>query len=134
MFDIIKKVEPRTLEAMFRKYVGEDLTDAHSAGADTLATLRLFYALAQRHPEMGESLSDVSKWAKDGKSEEYLDVGQVFKYDSDRNITFTKGKHIGEIVDLSKHKSYMEWMLRADNPPFLPDAKQIISKLLNNQT
>lgn len=133
VFDIIRRVEPRTLEAMFKKYVGEELKDAHSASADTAATLRLFFSLAQRHPDMGESPAEVAKWAQNGKEEDYLDIGQVFKYDSDRNITFAKGKHAGEIVDLSKHKSYLEWQLNASNPPFLPDAKQIISKLLNNQ-
>lgn len=38
VFDIIRRVEPRTLEAMFKKYVGEELKDVHSASADTAAT------------------------------------------------------------------------------------------------
>lgn len=133
VMDIVRKLEPRNLGAMFKKYVGEDLKDAHSAHADTIATLRLFYALIQRHPEMGESPSEVVKWAQDGKEQNYVDVDWVFKKDSDNNLTFAKGKHAGEVVSLEKHKSYLEWMLRADNPPFLPDARAIISKILNNQ-
>lgn len=133
VMDIVRKLEPRNLGAMFKKYVGEDLKDAHSAQADTAATLRLFYALIQRHPEMGNSPAEVVKWTyqEDGESEE-VDVGGVFKK-IDGNITFAKGKHAGETVSLDKHKSYMEWMLKADNPPFLPDARAIISKLLTNQ-
>lgn len=133
VMEIVRKIEPRNLGAMFKKYVGEDLKDAHSAHADTIATLRLFYALIQRHPEMGESPSDVSKWTQGGKEQDYVDVDRVFKKDSDGNLTFAKGKHAGEIVSLDKHKSYMEWMIRADTPPFLPDARAIISKFLNNQ-
>lgn len=132
VMEIVRKIEPRSLEAMFKKYVGEDLKDAHSAHADTVATLLLFDALAQRYPEMGESPSEVVKWVQDGKESESLDVDGVFKK-VDGNITFAKGKHAGEVVSLEKHKSYLEWQLRADNPPFLPDARAIISKFLNNQ-
>lgn len=132
VMDIVRMLEPRTLSAMFKKYVGEDLENAHSAHADTLATLRLFYALIQRHPEIGESPSEVVKWAQGGKESESIDIDGVFKK-VDGNITFAKGKHAGETVDLAKHKSYLEWQLRADNPPFLPDARAIISKFLNNQ-
>lgn len=130
VMDIVRKLKPRTLSAMFKEYVGEELEHAHSAEADTVAVLRLFYSIKQAHPEIGESPSEVVKWINDGEESGSLDVDGVFKK-IDGNITFGKGKHAGEVVDLAKHKSYLEWQLRADNPPFLPDARAIISKFLN---
>jgi DNA polymerase-3 subunit epsilon len=132
VMDVIRKIEPRTLEAMFKKYVGEELENAHSAGADTVATLRLFAALLHRYPEIGETMDSAVKWANEGESKRFLDVDKIFYYNSDGKITFSKGKHKDEVVSLDKHRSYLSWMSTANNPSFLPDAQKIIAGFLNN--
>lgn len=132
VMDVIRKIEPRTLEAMFRKYVGEELENAHSAGADTVATLRLFASLLHRYPEIGETMDSAVKWTNEGESKRFLDVDKIFYYNSDGKITFSKGKHKDEVVSLDKHRSYLSWMSTANNPSFLPDAQKIIAGFLNN--
>ena len=41
---IFMKMEPRTLSAAYKFFVGKELTDAHSAEADTMATYEVLQA------------------------------------------------------------------------------------------
>lgn len=130
VYKIVAKLNPRTLEAIVLKYLGVDHTDAHSADADTVATTRLLHRLMSLHSEIPKEPSEVAKWADDGK--ESLDLMGVFHYNEDNHIAFSNGKHKDEVVSLEKHRSYLEWILKANNPPFLPDAIEIVNKFLNS--
>ena len=49
--NIFHKMEQRTLVAAYKFYCGRDLTEAHSAEADTLATYEVLKAQLDRYPE-----------------------------------------------------------------------------------
>ena len=49
--NIFHKMEQRTLVAAYRFYCGKDLTDAHSADADTLATYEVLKAQLDRYQD-----------------------------------------------------------------------------------
>ena len=48
---IFMKMEPRTLAAAYKFFVGKELKDAHSAEADTLATYEVLQAQLEHYPE-----------------------------------------------------------------------------------
>lgn len=131
VFGLVTRLNPRTLTAMVKQYLGEDLEGAHDASVDTMATVRLLYKMAQVHPEIPEDTKDIALFANNDKP--LLDLAGKFSYNEDGKIIFVGGKHNEEVVDLSKHRSYMEWMQRADKPPFNPDTLVIVNKFLNNQ-
>ena len=49
---IFKRMERRTLTAALRFYCGDDLEGAHTAGADVLATMRVFGGQLDRYPDL----------------------------------------------------------------------------------
>ena len=55
--NIFHKLEQRTLIAAYKFYCDKDLTDAHSAEADTLATYEVLCAQLDRYPEALQNLS-----------------------------------------------------------------------------
>ena len=59
----------------------------------------------------------------------FVDATQKMKYDSNGNIVFNFGKHMGKPVgeSLSKDRQYYNWML---NKEFSTQVKQIIKRLV----
>ncbi|MDE6558619.1 MAG: 3'-5' exonuclease, partial [Muribaculaceae bacterium] len=61
--NIFHKMEQRTLVAAYKFYCGKDLTEAHAAAADTMATMEVLLAQVEKYDNLGndvKSLSDVS--------------------------------------------------------------------------
>ena len=54
---IFHKNEPRDLKAAFRFYCGKDLTNAHSAEADTVATYQILLSQLDRYSELKTTLN-----------------------------------------------------------------------------
>lgn len=132
--DVMKLVHlmnPRTLGAMYEKYSGENLEGAHDAANDVMATVKLLWLMLQAHPEIPKDPKEIELFANEGKSR--LDVQGVFSFNDENKIMFSNGKHKGEVVDLSLHRSYLDWMTKANKPPFAPETLEIVNKFLNNQ-
>jgi DNA polymerase-3 subunit epsilon len=53
---------PRNLTAALRHYCGRELEDAHSAEADTHATIDVLMAQLQRHPELPRDVAGLDKF------------------------------------------------------------------------
>ena len=129
VFGLVTRLNPRTLTAMVKQYLGEDLTEAHNAEADTMATVRLLYKMAQVHPEIPEDTKDIALFANNDKT--LIDISGFFTVDDDGYTAFSTGKHMGERVSIDQHRSYLDWMVTKGN--FSQQTRDIANKFLNNK-
>ena len=122
---IFYKKEPRTLSGAYKFYCDKNLEDAHTAQADTMATLEVLEAQLDRYPDL---VNDVAELAKFTCRERMLDyAGRIVLDDHDRPV-FNFGKHKGRpVMDvLATERSYYDWMMNGD---FTQDTKQVLTKI-----
>lgn len=60
---IFHKMEKRTLEAAYKFYCDKDLTDAHSAEADTIATYEVLLSQLDRYPELENNIKKLAEFS-----------------------------------------------------------------------
>ena len=108
-------LEKRDLTTAYKFYCGKDLINAHSAAADTEATMEVMMAQLQRYP--AELKNDMRVLHDFSNDERYLDSGRRFVYQNGKP-TFNFGKHKGKSVEavLKEEPSYYNWMLNGDFP------------------
>ena len=134
---IFHMMEKRTLSAAYKFYCNQELNDAHSAEADTEATLAVFEAQVRKYE--GKTISDVS-----GKSlgaiendveaihnltnDKMIDYAGRLSYDNEGNEVINFGKHKGKKVSevLKAEPGYYDWMMRSDFPL---DTKRRLTKI-----
>ena len=124
---IYHKMERRNLVAAYKFYCGKDLTDAHSAIADTKATYEVLQAQLDKYPdELQNDIQFLSDFSRMGNN---IDFAGRFVYAEDGvtemvNFGKYKGKTVKEV--LAKDPSYYSWMMRGD---FTMNTKQVLTKL-----
>ena len=128
--NIFHKKEQRTLKAAYKFYCGQNLDNAHSAEADTMATYEVLEAQLDRyaHDEEDPLQNDVAYLAKYSCQNRFVDyAGRIVLGDDDEPV-FNFGKHRGRrVVDvLVKEPSYYSWMMDGD---FTLDTKQQLTKI-----
>ncbi len=124
---IFHMMEKRTLSAAYKFYCNKELTDAHSAEADTLATLAVLEAQVDRYN--GQTVLD-NLGKELGKIENDMEVlhaltssnmvdlaGRIIR-NSEGVEVFNFGKHRHKPVEdvLRKEPSYYDWMMNGDFP------------------
>lgn len=122
---IFHKMEQRTLVAAYKFYCGKDLTEAHSANADTRATYEVLKAQLDRYPSLENDMDFLAKFSMQKKN---VDVaGRIVLDDQGREV-FNFGKHRGVPVEevFAKEPSYCDWMQRGD---FSEDTKRVVRRL-----
>ncbi|CAZ94670.1 MULTISPECIES: 3'-5' exonuclease [Zobellia] len=130
---IFHKMEKRTLAAAYKFYCGKDLTDAHSAEADTQATYEVLLSQLDRYPELE---NNVKKLAEFSTHRQFADFAGFLGYDEDGVEVFAFGKHKGRrVLDvLEKEPGYFGWILNADFPLY---TKKVLTQIklsqLNNK-
>lgn len=130
---IFHKMEKRTLAAAYRFYCGKDLTDAHSAEADTNATYEVLLSQLDRYPELE---NNVKKLAEFSSHKRTVDFAGFIVLDDDDEEAFGFGKHKGKKVNdvLEKEPGYFSWLLNADFPLY---TKKVLTQIklskLNNK-
>jgi DNA polymerase III subunit epsilon len=119
--------QKRDLSAAYTFYCKKELENAHSALADTTATLDILIAQTQQYSE-DDTLSSLDKF-------EYRVQSEFF--DSERKIRWWNGKlymmfgkyarrySLQEV--LQKDRKYLEWVLSAD---FSEDVKELVRNAL----
>lgn len=116
--NIFHRMEQRTLVAAYKFYCQKDLTDAHSAEADTRATLEVLKAQLDRYPDDLQNdtdfLADFSARTKD------VDFAGRIVYDEQGVECFNFGKHKGRSVAevFRTEPSYYAWMMNGDFPRY----------------
>lgn len=112
---IYHKMEKRTLSAAYKFYCDKDLTDAHSAEADTLATYEVLKAQLDRYPELE---NDAKFLAEFSSRKQFADFAGFISYNQDGKEVFSFGKHKGKLVEqiMEEEPGYFGWIQNADFP------------------
>lgn len=112
---IFHSMEKRTLEAAYKFYCDKNLTDAHSAEADTLATFEVLEAQLEKYSELENSIEYLSEFTTRTKN---VDFAGFITYNEDGKEIFNFGKFKGNLVDdvLEKDPGYFGWILKSDFP------------------
>jgi len=112
---IFMKMEPRTLSAAYKFFANKELTNAHSAEADTLATYEVLQAQLDRYPNLE---NDIGKLAEFSAHTRNVDFAGRIVYNEDDVEVFNFGKHKGKAVSevLNNDPGYYGWMMKGDFP------------------
>ncbi|UCD59738.1 MAG: 3'-5' exonuclease [Flavobacteriaceae bacterium] len=130
---IFHKMEKRTLAAAYKFYCDKDLTDAHSAEADTTATYEVLLSQLDRYPELE---NNVKKLAEFSTHRKFADFAGFISFNKDDEEIFSFGKHKGKKVleVLEQEPGYFGWILNADFPLY---TKKVLTQIklsqLNNK-
>ena len=124
--NIYHRLEQRTLVAAYKYYCGKDLQNAHSALADTRATLEVLEAQLDKYPS--ELKNDVGFLADFSRKENNVDLAGRFVYDENHREIVNFGKHKGMFIKevFQKDPGYYGWMMQGDFPQ---NTKQVLTRL-----
>ena len=122
---IFKKMEQRTLSAAYKFYCKKDLENAHSALADTRATVDVLEAQLDVYPELVNDIQSLSEFSFNSNQLDF--AGKVIKNDKGQAI-FNFGKYRGQVVKevFDKDPGYYTWIMQGD---FTLNTKQVIKKI-----
>lgn len=112
----------RDLSSAFRYYCGADHTEAHSARADVLATMRVLEQQLVLYNDLHPSANAIHEHLFPLAQ---VDVAGKFVKNSQNVICFAFGKYNGEPA--TNQPDYLRWMLDRD---FSEDTKTVIRKIL----
>ena len=121
--------EPRNLEAAMRFYCGRELTNAHSALADTEATLAVLDAQLERYEDLPRDLDGLHKLCNPDQGR-FVERTRKFAWNDSGEAVFTFGKLKGKTLQQAVQgdgRGYLEWMLNKD---FSEEVKDILRKAL----
>lgn len=130
---IFHKKEKRTLEAAFKFYCDKDLTNAHSAEADTNATYEVLKAQLDRYEDVENDINFLSTFSA---HKNYADFAGFVGYNKQGEEIFSFGKHRGKKVTdiIEKEPGYFGWLINADFPLY---TKKVLTRIklsqLNNK-
>ena len=112
---IFMKMEPRTLTAAYKFFAGKELTDAHSAEADTLATYEVLQAQLDRYPNLENDIGKLAEFSAHNRNVDF--AGRII-YNEDDVEVFNFGKYKGKPVRevLQSDPGYFGWMMNGDFP------------------
>lgn len=113
--NIFHKMEPRTLSAAYKFYCDKDLTDAHSAEADTIATYEVLKSQIERYEDLPNDVKELSAFSTRRKK---ADFAGFIAFDKNGDEVFTFGKHRNKkVMDiLESEPGYFSWIQDADFP------------------
>lgn len=123
--NIFHRMEQRTLVAAYKFYCGKDLTQAHSAEADTLATYEVLKAQLDRYSELQNDVEFLSEFSARSQNVDF--AGRII-YDDKGVEVFNFGKHKGRSVTevFRTEPSYYAWMMNGDFPLY---TKKVITAI-----
>ena len=137
-YNLYCKMEPRTLSAAYKRFCGKSLEDAHSAEADTLATVEVFEAELERYSAMAkEEMPEDVEFAKDldvlhklcnPVIQDAVDPEGKFRWRGEEVIIgFGKNSGVPLRQIAVENPDFLRWILRAD---FSQEVKQIAQNAL----
>lgn len=112
---IFHKMEPRTLSAAYKFYCDKDLTDAHSANADTRATYEVLKAQLDKYSDLKNDMDYLASFSSKNRN---VDIaGRIVLNDNNVKV-FNFGKYKGQPVEdiLRKDTGYFGWIMQGDFP------------------
>lgn len=123
--NIFHKMEQRTLVAAYQFYCQKDLTSAHSAEADTIATYEVLEAQLEKYSELENNMAFLHEFSQRTKNADLL--GRIV-FNKDNVEVFNFGKHKGKPVEevFDKEPGYYHWMMNGDFPLY---TKKILTQI-----
>jgi DNA polymerase-3 subunit epsilon len=134
--NIYHKMEPRNLVAAYRFYCDKKLENAHSALADTRATLEVLKAQIAHYENvtikneddipLQPIQNDMDVLSAFSQQQQAVDLAGHIIYNNNGTEIFNFGKHKGKSVTevLLIEPQYYDWMMRSDFPLY---TKKIIT-------
>lgn len=115
--NIFHKKEKRTLEAAYQFYCQKDLTNAHSAEADTLATYEVLLGQLEKYDDLE---NDVEALAEFSNRFNAADFAGFIIFNKEQVECFSFGKYKNQPVEevLEKDPGYYGWIQKADFPMY----------------
>jgi len=112
---IFMKMEPRTLAAAYKFFLDRELSDAHSAAADTRATYEVLQAQLDRYPNLQNDIGKLAEFSAHTRNADF--AGRIVYNEEDVEV-FNFGKYKGQSVleVLEKDPGYYGWMMNGDFP------------------
>lgn len=112
---IFHKMEPRTLSAAYKFYCNQELENAHSAEADTMATYKILEAQIEKYDELENDLKFLSDFSQHYKT---ADFAGFIGFDEEGDEIFNFGKYKNQKVKdvFEQNKGYFSWIQNADFP------------------
>ena len=128
--NIFHKKEQRTLVAAYKFYCEKDLTDAHSAAADTRATYEVLCSQLDRYEDLENDIDFLAEFSERDKTVDY--AGRIL-YNEKGEEVFGFGKYRGQSVEevFRKEPSYYAWMMEGDFPLY---TKKVITEIRIRQS
>lgn len=126
--NIFHQMEQRTLKAAYQFYCNKQIVNAHSAEADTRATMEVLLAQIERYAEVewedkkgNKSIpvvNDVAALHKFTNLHRPVDFAGRLAYNDAGEEVFNFGKHKGKKVEdvFNIEPSYYSWMMQGDFP------------------
>lgn len=136
--NIFHQMEQRTLVAAYKFYCDKDLTNAHSASADTNATYEVLQSMLDKYENTAFTdkdgktsipvVNDIEKLAEFSKRNNHVDLAGRFIYNQAEIACFNFGKHKGKPVEevLTEEPSYYAWMM---NGEFSIETKKVLETI-----
>ncbi|MDR0421135.1 MAG: 3'-5' exonuclease [Prevotellaceae bacterium] len=123
--NIFHKMEQRTLIAAYKFYCNKNLDNAHSAEADTRATIEVLESQLDRYSELKNDIAFLSEFSTKSRN---VDYAGRFIYNDKDEVIVNFGKHKGRLLlhVLRTEPSYYDWMMNSD---FALDTKNILTKI-----
>ena len=114
--NIFHKMEQRTLVAAYQFYCNKDLTNAHSAEADTTATYEVLLAQLDKYEEIENDINFLSEYSQRGGK--FADMAGFIRYDEEGKEILSFGKYKGIILKQiwNDNPGYFSWINQADFP------------------
>ena len=121
---IFFKMEERTLSAAYRFYCNKSLENAHSAEADTQATIEVLQAQLDKYENLENDMDALHKFTN---GEGLVDYARRMVMKNGEPV-FNFGKYKGQKVEqvFTDQPQYYDWMMNAD---FSLHTKQKISEI-----
>lgn len=134
---IFHLMEPRSLTAAYKFYCDKSLENAHSAEADTIATLEVLDAMVKRYEgvqlkndkgELYEPVKNDMNALHEITSSRIVDFTQRMIFNAKGQEVFNFGKHSGKpVVEVLKQEpNYYDWMMKGD---FALDTKRKLTEI-----
>ncbi len=122
---IFHKMEQRTLIAAYKFYCGNDLTEAHSANADTRATYEVLKAQLDHYPSLKNDIAFLSDFSSQNKNVDLM--GRIIYNEAGKEV-FNFGKYKGQLVEdvFRRDIGYYSWMMQGEFPA---NTKQVITNI-----
>ena len=138
-YNIFCRMEPRSLSAAYKFFCGKEMKDAHSAEADTLATVEVFEGQLSRYSKYSkeELPKDVEKFPETlDEIHQFCNQNQMDAIDPEGRFRWKNGEAIvafGRNAGTPLRKvaidnpDFLRWIMRSD---FSPEVKNIATDAL----